>query len=452
METVKRLLIRFSKWEYAGLCLLVLIILVLHFSIIAQPDEPLFDEKHYVPDARLIIDGEGTERLEHPPLSKLFIVAGIQLFGDNPWGWRFFPIIFSVAGIVFFYLICRRLNLSQRVSYLATFLLALENLSFVQGSIAMLDVFSLTFTLAAFWLYLKGRYVMSGVAVGLSVLAKLSGALAILVIGLHWLLTRWQHPRRFLLSMLAAPISFVALMPLFDFAIWHKWLNPITQIQTMLEKTGSIVFSGVDPGTGARPWEWIFTYPNVMEIMPYWWTPRYLGMISPTLWVFIIPIVIFITYKALKGNTPVLFPFAWFVGAYLVLIPAVLITDRVTYIFYIYPAIGAISIGLGIALFQLLDIAEARQKGKLRRFIVVVVPLYLLLHMYTFIIIAPLSIGQTTPPYLGFSITSESIWWAIPLGLLLYIFTLRFTGIVKWPRFGDNTALPENQVDKPPEQ
>ena len=448
METVKRLIGWFRRWEYSGLCLLVLIILVLHFSIIMQPNEPLFDEKHYVPDARLIIDGEGTERLEHPPLSKLFIVAGIQLFGDNPWGWRFLPIIFSVAGIVFFYLICRRLNLSKRVSFLATFLLALENLSFVQGSIAMLDVFSLTFTLAAFWLYLKGRYVMSGVAVGLSVLAKLSGALAILVIGLHWLLTRWQRPRRFLLSMLAAPISFVALMPLFDFAIWHKWLNPFARIQEMLDLIGSITFSGVDPGTGSHPWEWIL-FP---EVMPYWWTPRYLGMISPTLWVFIIPIVIFITYKALKGNTPVLFPFAWFVGAYLVLIPASLITDRVTYIFYIYPAIGAISIGLGIALFRLLDVAEARQKGKLRRFIVVVVPLYLLLHMYAFIIIAPLSIGQTTHPYIGLSFTSESIWWSIPLGLLLYIFTLRFTGIVKWPRFGDNTALPENQVDKPLEQ
>jgi len=242
-------------------------------------------------------------------------------------------------------------------------------------------------------------------------------------------------------------------MPLFDFAIWHKWLNPITQIQTMLEKTGSIVFSGVDPGTGSRPWEWIFTYPDAIDVMPYWWEPTYTGMISPTLWVFIIPIVIFITYRALKGNTPVLFPFAWFVGAYLVLIPAVLITDRVTYLFYIYPTIGAIAIGLGIALFQLLDIAETRQKGKLRRSIKIGIPIYLLLHLIAFIIIAPcepLSLVLLDPPY--FIYTLSSIWWSIPLFLLLYVFTLRFTGIVKWPRFGDNTTLPENQVDKTLEQ
>ena len=172
------------------LCLLLLlIVVVLHFSIVMQPTEPLFVEIHYVEDARSIIDGEGTLRPEHPPLGKLLIVAGVHLFGDEPVGWRFFPIIFGAAGIVFMYLICRRLNLSKKVSYLATLLMAIENLSFVQGGIAMLDVFSLTFALAAFWLYLKQRYVMSGVVVALSTLAKLSGALAIVVIGLHWFLT-----------------------------------------------------------------------------------------------------------------------------------------------------------------------------------------------------------------------------------------------------------------------
>ncbi len=481
MEKVKRLTGWFRRWEYSGLCLLILIILVLHFVIIMQPNQPVFDENHYIPDARRIIQGEGTQFPEHPPLSKLFIVAGIQIFGDNPWGWRLLPIIFSVAGIVFFYLICRRLNLSPKLSYLATFLLALENISFIHGSIAMLDVFSLTFTLVVFWLYLKGRYVMSGVAVGLSALTKLSGALAILVIGLHWLLTggwakiwpkwrfipwfltsrrhRWRflliflNRWRFLLSMLFAPISFLALMPFFDFAVWHKWLNPITQIQIMMQRTGSIVFSGVEPGTGSRPWEWLFTYPDVIDVMPYWWEPTYTGMISPTIWAFIIPIVIYITYRALKGNTEVLFPFAWFIGTYLVWIPTVLITDRVTYIFYIYPTIGAITIGLSIALFQLLDLTEARQKGKLRWSIKLGVSIYLLLHIAAFIIITPcppLSLVLLDPPY--FAYTISSIWWSIPLYLLLYIFTLRFLGIIKWPRFGGSIALPENQVDMPPRQ
>jgi len=114
METLKKVFNWLYHWEYSLLCLIVLIILVMHFSVIMQPNEPLFDEIHYVKDARLIISGEGTERLEHPPLAKLFIIAGIKMFGDNPFGWRFFPIIFGAAGIVFMYLICRRLNLSKK--------------------------------------------------------------------------------------------------------------------------------------------------------------------------------------------------------------------------------------------------------------------------------------------------------------------------------------------------
>ncbi len=426
METLKKLIVRFSRWEYSGLCLLVLVMLVLHLSIIMQPNEPLlYDEQHYIPDARLIMQGEATERPEHPPLSKLFIIASMYLFGDNSVGWRFFPVVFSLAGIVFFYLICRRLNLSQRVSFLATFLLAIENLSFVMGSIAMLDVFSLTFALASFWLYLKGRYVMSGVAVGLSALAKLNGALAILVIGLHWLLNGgwlkvWRR-LRFLPSMLAAPISFLALMPLFDLGVFHKWLNPISRTQEMLSISGSITYDWVEPGTGSRPWMWVLT----PEVNPIWFNPHYSVMISPTLWVFIMPLVIYIIYRAIKGNTSVLFPLSWFIGAYLVWIPASLTTDRVTYLFYFYPTIGAIAIGLSIVLSRFLD--KARGRG--------LAASYLLMHTIAFIIIAPVA-----------------LCWSIPLCLLLYIFTFWFTGLGEglWSRGG--TALPENQVAKPPEQ
>ena len=492
METLKTIFGRFRSWEYSGLCLLLLIVLILHFSIIMQPNEPLFDEIHYVEDGRSIIDGDGTLRPEHPPLGKLFIVAGMQVFGDNSFGWRFFPVIFGAAGIVFMYLICRRLNLSKKVSYLATFLLALENLTFTQGSIAMLDVFSLTFTLAAFWLYLKERYVMSGVVVALSALAKLNGALAILVIGLHWFLTVgcveiWRLLRslvwfltrrnsirhflfqflaftknnwRFSLLILAAPITFLALMPLFDYIIWGEWMNPISQISRMLSDTGSIVFTPDYPeanSIASRPWEWLLPiwYGKLHWahfVLPYWWTPRFLGMISPTLLVSVIPLIIYIIYRAIKGEASVLFLFAWFFGTYMIWIPASLITDRVSYLFYFYPTVGAICVGLAMVIFKLFDVARARQRGKLRWFIAVLVPLYLLVHIYVFINIAPFSIGQTNPLYIGISITSESIWWSIPLCLLLYLFTLRYLGIIKWFGFGDSLTPAEIQVDMPPEQ
>jgi len=506
METLDRLINWLYRWQYSGLCLLLIAILLLHFTIIMQPAEPLFDEIHYIEDGRHIIEGDGTNRVEHPPLAKLILVGGMHLFGDNPLGWRFFPIIFGAAGIIFMYLICRRLNLSKKVSYLATFLMAIENLSFVQGGIAMLDVFSITLMLASFWLYLKERYVMSGVVVGLSALTKLSGALAIVVIGLHWFLTigyveignlirslyhflsrsrsRWhfllqlfyfiRNTRRFALLVLAAPITFIALMPFLDYVIWGEWLNPISQIDRMLSDTGSIIFTPDYPeanNIATRPWEWILPiwYGKLHWahfVLPYWYTPRFLGMISPTLMVLVIPMVIYIIYQAIRGKLDTLFPFSWFLGTYMVWIPASLITDRVSYLFYFYPTVGAICIGLAVGIFKLMDAARGRHENKLRWFLAVVIPIYLLAHVYAFINIGPFSIGQASPPYIGISLTTQSVWWVIPVCLLLYMFTLRYLGVIRWCGFGDSLAPTEsqaniengrptpaeNQLDKPVEQ
>ena len=432
METLKVFISRFRRWQYSGLFLLLLIVLVLHFSTIMLPNEPVFDEVHYIEDGRIIIDSDYSQRPEHPPLGKLFIVAGIQLFGDNPFGWRIFPIIFSSAGIVLIYLICRRLNLSKKVSYFAAFLLAVENLSFIQGGIAMLDVFSLTFTLAAFWLYLKERYVLSGWMVALSALAKLNGMLALLVIGLHWFLNGRKHQWRFLFSMLSAPILFLAMMPLFDYIIWGEWLNPITQLQEMMDLTSQITFASYDPGSIAtRPWMWVLA-PIILN---YWFTPHYIGMISPTVWVFMMPLVLYIIWRSIKGDNPVLFLFSWFFGLYMIWIPASLITDRASYLFYFYPAIGAICIGLAIVVFKLLDIARARRRGRIRNFLVLGTLLYALSHIIAFIRLSPVS-----------------LWWSIPLGIMLYLITAYGTGIFNWYRPWKRVAVAEIQVDMPPQQ
>jgi predicted membrane-bound dolichyl-phosphate-mannose-protein mannosyltransferase len=328
MEIVKQLLRRLGKWEYIWLCLLVLATLATHFAIITQPPEPIFDEQHYVADARSILQGEDTLRPEHPPLSKLFITLGILLFGDNPFGWRSFSILFGAICIVLFYLVCRRLGMPTWALFLATFLLALENLSYVQASVAMLDVYSLAFMLLAFWLYLRGKYLLSGVAIGLSTLAKLSGVLALPVILLHWLLTKQERPWKFIATMLTTYASFLLLMPLFDFAVSRQFLNPIERIWAMLSSGASLTFTTVTHDAVSRPWDWILR----PEIMAYWYEPHYVGAVSFTVWALIIPTVAYMVFKAVKGNSAGIFGISWFVSTYLLWIPFSIITDRISYV------------------------------------------------------------------------------------------------------------------------
>jgi len=249
----------------------------------------------------------------------------------------------------------------------------------------MLDVYSLTFMLSAFLLYLKKNYWGSGIAIGLSALAKLSGALALPVILLHWFFTRKKGPVHLLASMLLAPISFVALMPLLDFAITRQFLNPVERIQTMLSLSGSLTFAEYSSSIASRPWVWILR-PHVLW---YWYDPHYFGVVSFNIWVLIIPVVIYMAFKAKGGSSAAIFGLAWFASTYLFWIPANLITDRITFPYYLYPTVGAICIGLGLGLSRLLDVWKSRRTGKLRWAAVLTVTGYLLIHISIFVILSP---------------------------------------------------------------
>ena len=206
MEKVSQFFIKLANWQYFALAVLVLASVLLHISVITNPRETIFDEAHYVIDGRRILNGEGTERVEHPPVAKVFIVTGMKLFGDNPWGWRSPSLLVSTIGLVLFYSICRKLGAGHRVAYIATFLLTFENLSFIHAGMAMLDEFVVFFMICAFWFYLKGLerksalfnewWFFMAIAIALSALSKLSGALSALPIGLHWLISGYRSLRR----------------------------------------------------------------------------------------------------------------------------------------------------------------------------------------------------------------------------------------------------------------
>ncbi|HJX04113.1 MAG TPA: glycosyltransferase family 39 protein [Dehalococcoidia bacterium] len=388
MEIISKIVAKLRGWEYSWLCLLVLITLVIHLAVITLPSEPMFDEQHYVPDARSIISGDGSHRPEHPPLGKLLITGGILLFGDNPFGWRLLPVFFGCIVIWLFYLICRRLHMSRREASLATFLLSFENMTFVQAGIAMLDVFCLAFMLLCFWLYLKGGYLLSGAAAALAALVKLTGVLALPVIGLHWLLLRRKRIGFFVGGMLLAATLFVLLLPLLNLPVFQQWSNPLDDVKAMLTQSDSIKFADNTHPSRSRPWEWII----LPLIMPYWLTPHYLGAISFNIWALILPALAYALWLGWKREKreAALFALLWFAVTYLLWIPLVLITDRVTYVYYFYPVIGSICILLGLGLSHLLEWRQAGSR-RVRRIATGIFAGFVLLHMFIFALLGPFS-------------------------------------------------------------
>ena len=61
------------------------------------PEKLNFDEFHYIPAARRLLDFSNPKNMEHPPLGKELIAIGMAIFGDQPLGWRFMSTIFGAS-------------------------------------------------------------------------------------------------------------------------------------------------------------------------------------------------------------------------------------------------------------------------------------------------------------------------------------------------------------------
>ena len=368
--------------------LLTLLLLFLHLLIVPYPDTLLYDEGHYVPEARSIIDDGELTHPEHPSLGKLFIASGILVFGDNPWGWRIPAVLFGVASVVLFYFICRKLA-GRLAALLAFILLAFECLTFTISGVGMLDVFSLTFLLLAFLFYLQDRYVFSGVSLALSGLCKMTGLLGLLVILGHWFIRkRRRSPRNIGFFLVSAFVGFMLLMPLFDFAGTREWLNPIDRIWYMLVSHQGLTFEDIPLNSAAGqsyPWAWIFNpiYTRADTTWFFW--------ISPIVWVLIIPSIGYMVYEFARKKADVaLFAMLWFGSIYLVWIPLVLATDRLTYYFYFYPAVGVVCLAIGFAMKRLWEIASKKPYTPNRGLLKVAVIGFLIVNILIFLVCGPL--------------------------------------------------------------
>jgi dolichyl-phosphate-mannose-protein mannosyltransferase len=474
---------RFLHWEFLWLAIIVLVTLIFHFVAIMRPPTIVWDEVWYVGDARSIVSGTSELRPEHPPLAKLFIVAGeyifngfqapthdtgakikymvgnneandnvisvtdaslfkigdtirvgqeqmdingidissnqltvkrnaggsgtwdhnpndpIYVFTDNAFGWRFFSIIFGTIGIIIFYFICRKLKLSWKAAILATFLFAFEDMTFLHSGLALLDVYMVTFMLAAVLMYLDEKYIWSGVFIALSADCKLAGALIFIAIFIHWAIYRKDKWKMMVGLIIAAILVFVVCLVLGDFLIKGSFENPIARINALLSGTAGNKFTVPKLSISSRPWAWI--YPQFVDpyynspFIVYSYDPQYISFISSTIQILIIPIIGYMIYKAIRKKTQTAaFILLWVLATYVLWIPGDILTNRVTFVFYFLSVTPAICIGIAMAISDWLDKLKARRlitirTTPLQRTGYIFIGVWLLIHLAIFIVFNP---------------------------------------------------------------
>ena len=117
-----------------------------------------FDEIYHARTAFENKEGLHTYEYTHPPLGKVLIMVGINLFGMTPFGWRFMGALFGILMIPAMYLLGKQLLRRSSPAFLAAFLMAVDAMHFTQTRIATIDVFSVFFIIVMYIFML--RYVM----------------------------------------------------------------------------------------------------------------------------------------------------------------------------------------------------------------------------------------------------------------------------------------------------
>ncbi len=201
---------RFSRYEWA-LVILVSLVFLFHLLIISTPfNAYVFDESHYVPAAKCLLNNTVCN-VEHPPLGKAAIAGGITLFGDNGVGWRLPSVIAGTLSLLFLFLIVRKLTGDEKISFLSALLLGLENLWFTHSSIAMLDIIAIFFVLFSTYLLVCKRIFWSGIVLGVALLAKET---MILILPVFLVYEAYQQPKFFSSETLTTVLKLLAIIAL----------------------------------------------------------------------------------------------------------------------------------------------------------------------------------------------------------------------------------------------
>ncbi|HEX4279228.1 MAG TPA: glycosyltransferase family 39 protein [Solirubrobacteraceae bacterium] len=340
----------------------------------------IFDEDYYVNAARVIdriAPPAGAPyansplatdpNSEHPPLAKLLIAGGMELFGDGPFAWRFPSVLLGTVAILGMFALVRAAGGGRWTALGAAALMAADNLMLVHGRIGTLDIYAVAAMVWAAALYLRGRPILAGVVVGVGACAKevtpyVLFALVVLE-ALRWAMRREGAVaalRRLGWCFAASAGAFLGLLTLLYRIVppydpqTGKLVSglPFGEVGRILSYAAHQTSPNGPKGIASYPWDWLvdikpITYLRINpghptaalnQITP---AVHFLGMISPPILLLAIPSMVFAGIGAFSTGRRFgardevgLVGLAWFLGTYLPFVLLSLLESRTSYLYY----------------------------------------------------------------------------------------------------------------------
>jgi dolichyl-phosphate-mannose--protein O-mannosyl transferase len=354
----------------------------------------IFDEAYYVNAAR-VIDGihpaSGQNyaaaplgkdpNAEHPQLAKLIIAAGIDIFGDNPWGWRLGSILFGLLALAAIYWLVRGAGGSGWLAAGAAAVASMDNLFLVQSRAGLLDIYAVALMIIAAGFYVRKQRVAAGVALGVGMCMK-EVAIYMLAVFLLYeallMLRAWwnqesivawvrTYARPFGILFGCTALSFLVLLWILDIAVPAYDTgtkityagSPFTHFFHMVNYATLLTTHPNESGIASTPFQWLLNE----KAIPYAKTVADVktgGKIIATHPIYffqgaINPFIIFLAIPAVAACLGIwwrtadrlaLLAVAWFIGTWVPSVFESYALLRVNYLYYMVIVMPAIYVAL----------------------------------------------------------------------------------------------------------
>jgi hypothetical protein len=383
----------------------------------------IFDEAYYVNAARVIAgirpaagshyDASplGTDpNAEHPQGAKLIMAAAIEIFGDGPFAWRIGSLIFGSIAILGMYALVRSAGGGRWSAVGASTLMACDNLLLVHGRIGTLDIYAVAMMIWGVAFYLRGRWVVAALALGVADALKEVSPYALLVLALLELARvfvarrdpdppadwhPWPALTRLLATAFLSVFAFLVLLGLMGliakpYADAEGRLitgGPLNHLWHMITYASALTSPHGPQGIASYPWQWLLdlkpiTYLRINPSLPGQGfggihpVSAFFGMVSPPILALAIPAMLFGVYRfcsrrqvggsgsavsrSLGDVQLAILGVAWFIGTWFPYELQSALDSRTSYLYYMVVVMP----GIYVAVTYLVSLGWRARRGR----------------------------------------------------------------------------------------
>ncbi len=326
-----------------------------------------FDEIYHARTAYEYIHELSVYEWTHPPLGKIFISQGINIFGMTPFGWRIIGTLFGIFMIPFLYIFTKKMFGLTWISVLSSIIFSADFMHFTQSRIATIDVYVTFFILLMYLFMYKYAYEdlgnksfnntfialgLSGLFMGFGIACKWTGVYAGAGLAIIFFSTIYAKNKKRKISskdisktiyfclgaFVAVPVLIYALSYIPFVRANGGGFSDIIQNQVdMFSYHGKTVVSSTHPYS-SQWYKWIVNY------RPIWYYTGTNGELSENISAFGNPIVwiagllafFYCIYDAIKRHNE---NAKFLVIAYLVQLIPWFFVERITFIYHYFPCV-----------------------------------------------------------------------------------------------------------------